>query len=108
MSSIPNVIEGTWEEVLEHASELQGRKVRVQLLPIEDSPIPESNPAAAASGRVLGPDGVLSPAQPRVFTTPHEFLEGVGPFNREEADALEQAIEENRTIRRSTTDRDGG
>lgn len=37
---IPLVIEGTWEEIVTHSSELTGRRVRVTVLPDEPTPPP--------------------------------------------------------------------
>ncbi len=47
-------LEGTWEEIAEHASELAGRRVRLIVLPDEpDEPYPgvppEERPSTAAS-----------------------------------------------------------
>jgi hypothetical protein len=49
MTAIPKVIEGTWDEVLRHAGELAGHRVRVVVLdepPAMDHPAMDQSPAA--------------------------------------------------------------
>ena len=53
MTSQPLELEGTWEEIVTHAAELSGRRVRVTVLP--DKPVSPDQPLPyrPASGRSL-------------------------------------------------------
>ena len=54
MTAEPFVLEGTWEEIEKHASELKGRKVRLIVLPPETVSSDETSPAfRPSSGRSL-------------------------------------------------------
>jgi hypothetical protein len=49
MSALPKVIEGTWDDVLRHSSELAGHRLRVTVLdehPLHDHPAFDTSPAA--------------------------------------------------------------
>lgn len=54
MAAEPFVLEGTWEEVAEHAPELKGRRVRLIVISSDDEEpypgiAPEERPSTAAS-----------------------------------------------------------
>ena len=55
MTSQPIELEGTWEEIVAHATELAGRRVRVIVLPdkLEPSPPEAPPPFRPSSGRSL-------------------------------------------------------
>jgi len=55
MTTQPLELEGTWEEIIAHAAELAGRKVRVTVIADEpESPSPEKQPSfRPASGLSL-------------------------------------------------------
>lgn len=43
----PQILEGTWEDILRHADELVGRQVRLTILPEQDQPVPNERALAA-------------------------------------------------------------
>ena len=45
----PLELEGTWEEIVTHADELTGRRVRLIVLPTEPEPSPETARNSSAS-----------------------------------------------------------
>jgi hypothetical protein len=49
MTGQPVVLEGTWEEIVTHADELSGRRVRLIVLPTEPELAPETGRASSAS-----------------------------------------------------------
>ncbi|NET61615.1 MAG: hypothetical protein F6K47_37485 [Symploca sp. SIO2E6] len=55
MNSQPTELEGTWEEIVAHAAELAGRRVRVIVLPekTQSSPPEAVPPFCPSSGRYL-------------------------------------------------------
>lgn len=55
MTSQPIELEGTWEEIVAHATELAGRRVRVIILPDKAEPSPPESPQTfrPSSGRSL-------------------------------------------------------
>lgn len=55
MTSQPIELEGTWEEIVAHAAELAGRRVRVIILPDKLEPLPPKAPPPfrPSSGRSL-------------------------------------------------------
>lgn len=44
MATHPLELEGTWEEILAHAAELRGRRVRLTVLPSDPAPSSETQP----------------------------------------------------------------
>lgn len=55
MTSQPIELEGTWEEIVAHAADLAGRRVRVIILPDKLEPLPPKAlpPFRPSSGRSL-------------------------------------------------------
>lgn len=49
MTSQPTELEGTWEEIVAHAAELAGRRVRVIIMPDKPEPSPEAVPPFRSS-----------------------------------------------------------
>lgn len=49
MNAQPLELEGTWEEIMQHASELAGRRVKLIVLPAEEAEQSEPGFSTAAS-----------------------------------------------------------
>ena len=80
-------IEGTWEEIAARGAELAGRRVRLIVFPEDDK----------AGGAQVPPGGVERPWDLDAF------LASPSPVTDEEADALWDAIAEDRRKRRART-----
>ncbi len=60
MNAQPLELEGTWEEIMQHAGELAGRQMKLIVLPMSEvshQPLPEHSAAAALSEFVGGWEG---------------------------------------------------
>lgn len=94
-------MEGSWEEIASHASELAGHRVHLTIL--ED----EEKPSVSASTKstpvdLLDRPGVIPPKEGmQPVKDLDAFLASLPRFTPEEADTLWQAIEENRAMRRA-------
>jgi len=51
MSAAPKIIEGTWDEVLEHAHELAGHRLRVTVIDEVSGPSTRLNPESSLAAR---------------------------------------------------------
>ena len=98
--------EGTWEEVRAHASEFDGRRLRVTLL--DD----KKTKAAGEPTEVRSGEGINSERFPGVIAGRQHgkpFKEwpsdvGATDISSEEFDAFEHAIAENRAMRRAVAE----
>ena len=98
--------EGTWEEVSAHADELAGCRVRVTVLEKarEESLTPDQSNGAAGgwTDEEIKRFGIVPSRRGGApIKDWNAFLESLPKFTHEEADALREAIEENRAMRRA-------
>jgi len=104
MGAQPVEFEGTWEEIAEHGTALAGRRVRLVVL-ADDEPagLGSADPPAATTecGSGLAPRPAVAEATAIPFTDVNAWLDTLPAVPTEEADALWQAVAENRTMRRS-------
>jgi len=68
-------LEGTWEEIMEHAEELAGKRVRLVVLPVEEN----------------------SPAQDPEFSTARSLLKYAGTWEGDDLPELLRDVYENRS-----------
>src|SRR6266487_724691 len=103
MASLPLEFEGTWEEIISHANELAGRKVRLIILTSEppagnnDSDDEESSTSFWESET---PEEIFARQGTQPVTTLTKLLESLPDFG-EDAISLWEAISEDRAQRRA-------